>query len=145
MNKNDSGTMLFYYTLVAEMSWFYYKILLVSLGITLGLFLAFQGYKYFVRTVRKNEVYVPKIILHYVEHFVSKGEIMFHFEIREEQPILLELCNTNLENILTLKNETMTSGSYTVKFDTTTVSNGEYFYCLKGENQRLMKKFEIKN
>jgi hypothetical protein len=127
------------------MSWFYYKILFISLGITIGLFLAYQGYKYFVSTVRKNEVYIPKIKLHYVENFISKGEIMFHFEVSEEQLILFEICDVEMKPLQTLKNENMNSGSYTLKFDTTVLPNGEYFYCLKGDQQQLMKKFEIQN
>jgi hypothetical protein len=127
------------------MSWFYYEILFISLGITLGLFLTYQGYKYFVSTVRKNEVYVPKIKLHYIENIISKGEIMFHFEVIEEQPVLFELCDVNMNPLEVLKNETLTTGTYTIKFDTTKIPNGEYFYCLKGEQQQLMKKFEVQN
>lgn len=126
------------------MSWFYYKILLISLGITLGLFLAYQGYKYFLRG-RKQVIYVPRIVLHSIERFVCAGEVMFHYEVREEQQIVFEICNAGFEPVLELLNQKMPDGSYTIVFDTKTLSNGEYFYRLRGEEQQVMKKIEIRN
>ena len=123
---------------------FHLNLAIITLGIVLGLFLAGRAYQYFLAG-KKKEIYVPRVILHSIEHFVSSGEVLFHFEVREEQPVVFEICNDSFEPIMELQNKVMTDGSYTLAFNTKTVANGEYFYRLRGAEQQVMKKFEVRN
>lgn len=123
---------------------FHFQLLLITLGIVLGLFLAGRAYQYYV-SGKKKEIYVPRIILHSIENFMARGEILFHFEVKEEQAVVFEICNDNFEPVLELQNKTLEDGSYTLAFDTKALPNGEYFYRVRGAEQQVMKKFEIRN
>jgi hypothetical protein len=127
------------------MSWFYFKMLIISLGITLGLFLAYQAYKYYIGRVKKSLPFIPRIILHSLENAISKGEILFHFEIREGQEILLEICDEESQSIKILLQKQLEEGSHTCSFNTKEIANGKYFYRLKGEKQEIMKRIEVRN
>jgi len=123
---------------------FHLKLSIITLGIVLGLFLAARAYRYFLAG-KKKEIFVPRIVLHSLESFVSSGEIIFHFEVKEEQQVVFELCNDSFEPLMELQNKTLADGSYTLAFDTKSVPNGEYFYRVRGTEQQVMKKFEIRN
>lgn len=123
---------------------FHLKLSIISLGIVLGLFLAARAYRYFLANKRK-EIYIPRIVLHSLESFVSSGEIIFHFEVKESQQVVFELCNDSFEPLMELQNKNLEDGSYTLPFDTRVVPNGEYFYRIRGAEQQVMKKFEIRN
>lgn len=127
------------------MSWFYFKMLMISLGITLGLFLAYQAYKYYIGRVKKSQPFIPRIILHSLENSIAKGEILFHFEIREGQEILLEICNEDSQSVKILLNKSLDEGSHTCSFNTKEIANGKYFYRLKGDKQEVIKRFEVVN
>ena len=127
------------------MTWFYYKLLFISLGVSVGLFLAYQAYKYYLSTRKVNHVHLPKIILHNLEHRHNSGEIVFHFEIDSNQKVILEICDLNFETIFTIFEKELTSGAHTQIFETSKVPKGVYFYRLKGEQQQVMKKFAINN
>jgi hypothetical protein len=126
------------------MSSFHIKLSLLTLGIVLGIFLLRIAYRYYLAAQRKN-VFVPRIVLHSVENFISRGEVVFHFEVKEAQAVIFDVCNNNFEALLELENKTLEDGSYTITFDTRTVPNGEYFYRLRAPEQQVMKKFEVRN
>lgn len=126
------------------MSWFYYKLLFISLGVSVGLFLAYQGYKFFL-SKRKVAEHKPRIFLHNLEHRFNSGEILFHFEIEKAQKIVLEICNENFESVLVLLEKELPEGAHTQVFNTVDLPKGIYFYRLRGEQQQVMKKFAINN
>jgi len=126
------------------MSTFHIKLVIISLGIVLGIILLRYAYRYYLASQKKT-IFIPRVILHSVESFVSSGEIVFHFEVKESQPVVFEVCNNNFETLLELENKTLEDGSYTITFDTRTIPNGEYFYRLRAPEQQVMKKFEVKN
>jgi hypothetical protein len=127
------------------MSWPFYTVLFISLGITVGLFFAYQGYKYFVSSVRKTQVYIPRVVLHSLENNFNKGELLFHFELVEQQKVTFEICNDNFESIKVLFRGELTEGSHTQKFNSAELPNGTYFYRLKGQSQQVMKKMVVEN
>lgn len=134
--------MIFLYTL-ASMSWFYYELLFISLGVSIGLFLAYQGYKYFLSKRKSSPLAMHKIILHNLESRHNSGEILFHFEIEKAQKIILDVCDENFDSKVVLIDKELTEGAHTQIFDTARLPHGIYFYRLKGEQQQVMKKMAI--
>jgi hypothetical protein len=124
---------------------FHYQMLSISLGITLGVFLLIQVYRNYIRRVQRNEVFVPKIVLHTLENVVNKGEIQFMIETSKDLFLLLDIQNTAFEQVAVLKNEMVKEGAHTIWFNTAQLPNGEYFYTLKGGGQTITKKFTIAN
>jgi len=74
----------------------------------------------------------------------SSGEIPFYFTTELVKSICLTIENED-GTILELVNEEFGVGGHIVRFDSTTLANGLYFYCLKTDIQETKKKFRITN
>jgi hypothetical protein len=107
--------------------------------------LAYQAYKYYISTLKKNQPFVPRIILHSLENAIGKGEILFHFEIKEAQDILFEICDEDSQSVKILIQKSLEEGAHTCSFNTNEIPNGKYFYRLKGEKQEVMKRMQVSN
>ena len=74
----------------------------------------------------------------------SSGEIPFYFATELVKSIRLTIENEE-GTILELANQEFEVGGHIIRFDTTTLPNGLYFYCLKTDIQETKKKFRITN
>ena len=74
----------------------------------------------------------------------SSGEIPFYFTTELVKTIRLTIEN-DTETIKELANQEFGIGGHIIRFDTTTLPNGLYFYCLKTDIQETKKKFRITN
>ena len=74
----------------------------------------------------------------------SSGEIPFYFTTELVKSIRLTIENEE-GTILELANQEFEVGGHIIRFDTTTLPNGLYFYCLKTDIQETKKKFRITN
>jgi hypothetical protein len=74
----------------------------------------------------------------------SFGEIPFYFTTELVKTIRLTIEN-DTETIKELANQEFGIGGHIIRFDTTTLPNGLYFYCLKTDIQETKKKFRITN
>jgi hypothetical protein len=123
----------------------YYKILFVSLGITVGLFLMFYGYRYMIRSVKRETSKRSYAKLYNLEGLFATGIVTFHFEIPETGMTRFEICNESLEVILPVFNTEKQEGSHTENFDTTKLPDGKYYYQLTVNGQTIFKLMKIKN
>ena len=74
----------------------------------------------------------------------SSGEIPFYFTTELVKSIRLTIENEE-ETILELANQEFAVGGHIIRFDSTTLPNGLYFYCLRTDKQETKKKFRITN
>jgi hypothetical protein len=74
----------------------------------------------------------------------SSGEIPFYFTTELVKSIRLTIENDS-ETIKELANQEFGIGGHIIRFDSTTLPNGLYFYCLKTDIQETKKKFRITN
>jgi hypothetical protein len=74
----------------------------------------------------------------------SSGEIPLYFTTELVKSICLTIENEE-GTIQELVNEEFGVGGHIVRFDSTTLPNGLYFYCLKTDIQETKKKFRITN
>ena len=74
----------------------------------------------------------------------SSGEIPFYFTTELVKTIRLTIEN-DTETIKELANQEFGIGGHIIRFDSTTLPNGLYFYCLKTDKQETKKKFRITN
>jgi TRAP-type uncharacterized transport system fused permease subunit len=68
-----------------------------------------------------------------IEAKTVTGEVEFYFTIEETK------------EVNEVVNKPFSSGGHIVRFDTTQVQSGIYFYCLQTENQKTMKKISIQH
>ena len=84
-------------------------------------------------------------VLYPLEQDPAKGELEFYFTTEAQRDVKLTILDQDLKDIATVMEKMATKGGNIVRFDSTTLSNGEYFFCLKTENQKTMKKMRVFN
>ena len=84
-------------------------------------------------------------VLYPLEQDPAKGELEFYFTTEAQRDVKLTILDQDLNDIATVMEKMATKGGNIVRFDSTTLSNGEYFFCLKTENQKTMKKMRVLN
>lgn len=126
-----------------------YSISKVIIGILLTsitLLILFIAYKKLLARLGKG---TPKqedyCVLYGLEETPSKNEVSFYFTSNSEHSIELSLLTNELTTLQIIAEKTVNEGGHIIRFDTTTVPNGNYFYCLKTDNQKTMKKMIVAN
>tara|TARA_B110000459_G_C16613191_1_gene497306 strand:+ start:2678 stop:3076 length:399 start_codon:yes stop_codon:yes gene_type:complete len=84
-------------------------------------------------------------VLYPLEQDPAKGELEFYFTTEAQRDVKLTILDHDLNDIATVMEKMATKGGNIVRFDSTALSNGEYFFCLKTENQKTMKKMRVLN
>jgi hypothetical protein len=80
-----------------------------------------------------------------VEIRPSYGIIDFCFSCKEKRMIDFEIVTLNFEPIITIVSKEFEKGQHILKFDSTQLGNGDYYYQLRTNNQRIFKKITIDN
>lgn len=75
----------------------------------------------------------------------SHGVIDFCFRCKQDKKVDFEIVTLNFDQVYSVASKDFPAGQHILKFDTTLVENGEYFYLLKTDNQQIFKKILIAN
>jgi len=73
------------------------------------------------------------------------GEVEIYFTSQHERDAKILLLDQDMNEILVIKEGRFTKGGNIVRFDTSGVHDGNYFYALITENQKTTKKMRIQN
>ncbi len=82
-------------------------------------------------------------VLSDLEHKTYTGEIEFYFTIEKPKHVQFLILNDKMEQILTVEDKAYNGGGHIVRFDSNSLQNGIYFYCIQTPNQKTMKKFLV--
>ena len=116
------------------------------LYVTLAGTVIFLLYRRLLRKLNKGAVVQTDFcVLYALEQDPAKGELEFYFTTEISRDINLSILDSDMKSIVTVIEKKVTKGGNIVRFDSTTLSNGEYYYCLKTENQKTMKKMRVLN
>lgn len=121
-------------------------VLLGILYVSLVLLVLVISYKKLLKKFSKDALVTKDYcVLYSLEKSPASGELEFYFTSEIEREVKLSILDSNLNEIKLIIDKIATSGGNIVRFDSTLVSNGEYYYCLKTENQKTMKKMRVLN
>lgn len=103
-------------------------------------------YKAVIKRFSKGHIDQKKYAkLFELETAVVSGELEFYFTIEESRKVKFSILNKTMEVIQVLKDEVVSSGGHIVRFDSSSLGNGIYFYCLETENQKTMKRLSVQH
>ncbi len=122
------------------------KILIGILCVSLALILMYIAYKKLLAYLGKG---TPSpndyCVLYSLEIEPAKGELEFYFTSAVPRIVAIEILNGDLSlNTLIVEKE-YSDGGHIVRFDSKSLPNGNYFYCLRSDNQKTMKKMLVQN
>ena len=84
-------------------------------------------------------------VLYSVENNPVAGEVEIYFTSTLEKHVAIELYDSRLILLKVLREGDFSSGGHIIRFDSRTLPNGDYFYGLRTENQKTVKKMRIVN
>ena len=122
------------------------KVLVGVLFISLAILVLTIAYRKLLAYLGKGSAIAEDYcVLYSLEEQPSKGEIEFYFTSKIARKVTFQIINLDFSLVQVLQEKQVTAGGNIVRFDSTTITNGEYFYQLVSENQKTMKKFVVNN
>ena len=117
-----------------------------TLYASLGLLILSIAYKRLLRKLSDGAVRGEDYcVLYALEEDPVSGEVEFYFTSEQKREFRLLILGEDMEDIALVAEKTASPGGNIVKFNTTVLKNGIYYFCLKTENQKTMKKMHVLN
>lgn len=127
------------------MSGNFYTVLLFSLLLTVGAFLIYYGYRYFIAMYGGKPTSNKYVTVHNLENGEAKGEIIFFINVAEKMNVKMDILDLNDQLVTSIENKEFEEGDHRIKFLSTTIPNGDYFYSIVTDHQNTIKKFKVNN
>lgn len=122
------------------------KVLIGILLTSITLLILVIAYKkllaYFGKGNPKKEDYC---VLYSLEGDVASGELEIYFTTETPKSVTIDLLNEDFSFNREITRRDVSQGGHIVRFDSTVLANGYYYYCLRTENQKTMKKMLVEN
>lgn len=123
----------------------FYHVLLYSLALTVGAFLIFYGYRYIIRSLAGNTGTRAYIKVKQSPENAMSGEACLIFTLPEEQELRVLLMDASEKQIRVLFEGRHAQGDLMLRWNSTELPDGEYFFYLQAPNQQIQRKFRIRN
>jgi hypothetical protein len=124
----------------------YGKVGVALLLVTLSLLIFIIAYKKLLAYLSKGEIPNEKYCeLNSLEKNPASGEIEFYFTSEEDKLVCLEILNPDFSLNQEIVNKEFKAGGNIIRFDSTKLKNGNYYYQLRTDNQKTMKKMDVLN
>lgn len=122
------------------------RLALAVLFVSLAILVLVIAYRKLLAYLGKgNPVKEDYCVLYSLEEPISTAQVQFYFTCEVKKYVQIILFDEQMKEIRVIKEGDFETGGHIVTFDTSTVENGQYFYGLKTENQKTMKKMIIRN
>ena len=126
-----------------------YSLIDIGLGTlyaTLGLLVLSIAYKRLLKKLNKGAISGDDYcVLYALENDPVSGEVEFYFTSEKEREFKLLILDESMVDLTIVAERIASPGGNIVKFNTTTLKNGDYYFCLKTVNQKTMKKMHVLN
>lgn len=130
--------------LLVGYSW--YDVLIGVLYVSIILLVVVIAYKkllnYLGREAVKHEDYCQ---LYSLEISPASGELPFYFTSSVERSYQLLILDKDMNEFMEIVAQDCKIGGNIIRFDSSKLPNGDYFYCLKTNNQKISKKMTVLN
>jgi hypothetical protein len=103
-------------------------------------------YSLLLRRMKRGQITMDDYVeLLPIEGDFAKGSIQFYFKNKAPKNIEFTIYNENNSFSKVIADELYQPGGHILKFDTTQIPNGRYYYEVKTENQKTSKLMEVRN
>lgn len=123
------------------------KTLVGILFVSLALLVLYIAYKKLLQYLGRGiPVADDYCVLYPVEITPVQDELEIYFTTPKSRIVSIELLNNDFTlHTKIVENKVFEEGGHIVRFNTQTISNGMYCYALVTDNQKTIKKIEIRN
>jgi hypothetical protein len=121
-------------------------IIMGILWVSLSILILVVAYKLLLRFMNRDAVNQADFCkLYSLEIEPASGELPFYFTSDKVKHYRLLILDSDMNEILEIENKECKIGGNIIRFDSNELNNGAYFYCLKTENQKVVKKMQVMN
>jgi len=121
-------------------------IIMGILWVSLSILILVIAYKLLLRFMNRDAVNQADFCeLYSLEIEPASGELPFYFTSDKVKHYRLLILDSDMNEILEIENKECKIGGNIIRFDSNELNNGGYFYCLKTENQKVVKKMQVQN
>ncbi|XOV67769.1 MAG: hypothetical protein ACFHU9_01095 [Fluviicola sp.] len=121
-------------------------IIIATLCVSLAVLVLVIAYRKLLQYLGKGGVDKQDFcVLYPLEKDPASGEVEFYFTCEELKKYTLEILDAEMQELTVVKQGEASPGGTIVRFDTTSLPNGLYYFSLKTSNQKTMKKMNILN
>jgi len=121
-------------------------ITIAVLCVTLSLLVLAIAYRKLLQYLGKGSLNKQDFcVLYPLEEEPSSGEVEFYFTCEQPKDYEITILDTEMQELKKVKASKASPGGNIVRFDTSSLSNGSYYYCLRTSNQKTMKKMRVAN
>lgn len=104
------------------------------------------AYRQLLRRFGKGEpIKANYLVLYALEKPVAEGEVVFYFTAESPRAFTFEILDKDLQLKTLVKEGDCTAGGNIIRFDSSVLENGTYYFRVRTENQNTMKKMQVKN
>ena len=122
------------------------NLILAILIAGLGILVLIIAYRKLLSYMGKGKVvHTDFCVLYALENHISKGQVEFYFTSEAIIPVKFNILDHDMEMIKEIYSKDAKIGGNIIRFDTNELSDGTYFFELRTEKQRTMKKMFVKN
>ena len=82
-------------------------------------------------------------VLYNVEESAVTGEIPFYFTSEQVKNVSIWIQDESMKDLFEVSNQECKVGGNIIRYDSSNLKNGTYFYCLKSDNQKISKKMVV--
>ena len=113
---------------------------------SLGLLVIVILYRKLLRYLGRNEpTKADYCVLYTLEENPSKGEVTFYFTADTEKEYKLYITAEDGTLAHAVREGKCTAGGNIVRYDSTGIANGNYYFVLETDNQKTAKKMTVEN
>lgn len=121
-------------------------VLIGMLWVSLVILVVYIFYKWLLNRMSKDAIqHQDYCVLSIIEKNPASGEIVFYFTSNEIKTVRIVILDSQMNDFLEVSNDECSKGGNIVRFDSTRIPNGEYFYGLITDNQKNVKKMTVIN
>lgn len=122
------------------------KVLIGILLTSITLLIIYIAYKKLLARLNVgNPLKEDYCVLYSLEEAIAKGEVELYFTTIKPKHVSIELYNEDLTLHSIIKEGEFGEGGHIIRLDTAKLNNGVYFFALKTDNQKTMKKMFVEN
>lgn len=122
------------------------KVLIGILFVSLILLVLYILYKKVIAHLGKGSpVLNDYCVLYNLEKSPVVGEMEIYFTTKFPKTVTIEILNADMSLYTTVVEKEYMEGGHIIRFDSTKLPNGNYFYGLRTENQKTVKKIVVQN
>jgi hypothetical protein len=122
------------------------KVLIGVLLISITLLILVIAYRKYLAHLGKG---VPQqgnyCVLYSLEKDPAHGELEFYFTTEIPRQVIFEILSEDASLLETIADAEFGTGGHILRYDSRKLANGTYFYQLRTDNQKTMKKFAVSN